>query len=139
MKRIVFVLIVLYICTIAAYGQIKVTALKGDVQIRHGASETWQQVSVGDILKPDDSMKSGKLSSATVMLDDGKKLTVPEQVIVDISDLRNLTQEDFLLKLAMEQVRSISLPAQDQPLNLPSTTTLHGTQQGMSDITAKNP
>ncbi len=115
-----------------SFTQMKITRMKGEVLVRHGASELWQPVSVGDILKPHDSMKLGKQASATVSIDSVKAITIPEHVIVDLSDLRNLTQKEFLLKLAMEDVRSAPLREGNDRLNIPQTTTMHGDQKGTS-------
>ena len=61
------------------------------------------------------------------------RLTLPEMVIVDCSDLRTLTQEELLLKLAMEGIRA--LPAQKRGAEpaIPRTTTVHGTQSDSED------
>ncbi|MBI3194250.1 MAG: hypothetical protein HYZ34_07280 [Ignavibacteriae bacterium] len=133
MKHVISLAFFCLILTAGLTAQFKVTALKGEVFIRHGAAEEWQKVAVSDVLKPDDSMKLEKHSSATIILEDGKKIVVPEQVIVDVSDLRDLTQDEFLLKLAMEQVRSIPLPEKEQKINIPQTTTVHGSSKGMSE------
>ncbi|MBI3189152.1 MAG: hypothetical protein HYZ33_00740 [Ignavibacteriales bacterium] len=138
MKNLFVLLISLLICSFSIVAQIKVAALKGDVSVRHGASEQWQSVAVGDVLKPDDSMKMRKQSSATITLEDGKKIVVPEQVIVDVSDLRDLTQDEFLLKLAMEQVRSISLPEKEDNINIPRTSSMHGSQKGITGKLSSN-
>ncbi|TAK55133.1 MAG: hypothetical protein EPO24_12480 [Bacteroidetes bacterium] len=139
MKRYRIYIVMLILVALPAMSQIKVHSVKGEVLVRHGASETWQQVAVGDILKPDDSMKSGKNSSATIVMSNGKKITVPDQVIVDVSDLRDLTQEEFLLKLAMEDVRSAPLPENDGNINIPRTTTTRGIEKGISASLANNP
>lgn len=139
MKTFYAFLLIWFAITVTSVAQIKLLAMKGDVTVRHGASESWQQVAVGDVLKPDDSMKLGKKSSATIMVEKGKIITAPEQVIVDVSDLRNLTQEEFLLKLAMEQVRSVQLPEKDDKINIPRTTTVHGSQKDLVTLASKNP
>ena len=105
---------------------IKVTAVKGSVYVRHNVQEQWVSVSPGDVLKPDDSMKSGRKSSATVVIDDKTTLTMPEQAIIDMSDLRTLTKEELLLKLAMERIRSVPDKSGDDELSIPRTTTMHG-------------
>jgi len=105
---------------------IKVTAVKGSVYVRHNVQEQWVNVSPGDVLKPDDSMKSGRKSSATVVIDDKTTLTMPEQAIVDMADLRTLTKEELLLKLAMERIRSVPDKSGDDELSIPRTTTIHG-------------
>ncbi|MBI5217049.1 MAG: hypothetical protein HY960_14940 [Ignavibacteriae bacterium] len=138
MRQLISLTLFCLILTAGLTAQFKVTALKGEVFVRHGAAEEWQNVAVGDVLKPDDSMKLEKHSSATIILEDGKKIVVPEQVIVDVSDLRDLSQDEFLLKLAMEQVRSISLPEKEQKINIPQTTTVHGSSKGMTEKLSTN-
>jgi hypothetical protein len=110
----------------AANADIKVSSVKGDVYVRHNVQEQWVRVAVGDILKPEDSMKLEKESSATVLIDGTNKLTLPELVIVDLSDLRTLSQEELLLKLAMERIRSVPAGQQDEERQIPKTTTVYG-------------
>jgi hypothetical protein len=126
MKRISGFIASLLVLAVCAHADIKITAIKGNVYVRHNVQEEWTQVAVGDILKPEDSMKLDKKSSATILIDGKNKVIVPEFVIVDLSDFRVLTQEDLLLKLAMERVRSLPPERQDNELQIPQTTTVHG-------------
>ena len=105
-------------------GDFVVKAGKGSVEVRKGVTEEWKKVKVGDLLKPEDSMSTGPGSSATVEFDK-RKLTVPEMTILDISDIRQLSQEDFLLKLAMQNILSVP-PRERDELSIPSATVLHG-------------
>jgi len=114
----------LCISTLAHTG-IKVIAAKGNVYVRHNVEEQWVPVSVGDVLKPEDSMRLDQKSTATIVIDGNKKLTLPELVIVDLSDLRMLTQEDLLLKLAMEHIRSIPIDKRDNEFKITRTTSVH--------------
>ncbi|HLF13588.1 MAG TPA: hypothetical protein VI932_01695 [Bacteroidota bacterium] len=110
---------------------IRVLTTRGDVAVRHGASEEWVKVAPGDVLKPEDSMRLGPGASSTLEAG-GKKLELPAMVIVDIADLRNITRFDLLLKLAMEDVRSVPKP--DPKLGNPgvakTTTTRAGNRNG---------
>ncbi len=89
---------------------IRIGSMQGDVTVRHGAAEEWVAVAVGDVLRPEDSVRMGEGSSATITIDDGagerRKVGLPPNVIVDIADLREMTRSDLLMKLAMEDVRS---------------------------------
>jgi len=105
-------------------GDFVVKAVKGSVEVRKGVTEEWKKVKVGDLLKPEDSMRTGPGSTATVEYDK-RKLTVPEMTILDISDVRQLSQEDFLLKLAMQNILSVP-PRERDELSIPSATVLHG-------------
>ena len=108
-----------------------VKAVKGTVEVRRGVTEEWRKVKIGDLLKPEDSMRTGAGAGATIEADK-KKLTVPEMTILDISDVRQLTQEDFLLKLAMENILAVP-PREKDELSIPSATVLHGTDMSKSD------
>ena len=101
-----------------------VKSIKGTVEVRRGVSEEWKTVKVGDLLRPEDTMRTEKKSSATITAE-GKQLLIPEQTMVDISDFRQLTQEEFLLKLAMENILAVP-PRDNDKITIPRTTVLHG-------------
>jgi hypothetical protein len=110
-----------------------VKAVKGTVEVRRGVTEEWHKVKVGDLLKPEDSMRTGPGASATIELEK-RKLVVPELTILDISDVRQLTQEDFLMKLAMENILAVP-PREKDELAIPSATVLHGENKSKTDVT----
>ena len=101
-----------------------VKAVKGTVEVRKGVMEEWKKLKVGDLLKPEDSMRTGLGSMATIEADK-RKLTIPEMTILDISDVRQLSQEDFLLKLAMQNILAVP-PRERDELSVPSATVIHG-------------
>jgi hypothetical protein len=109
-----------------------VKAVKGTVEVRRGVMEEWRKVKVGDLLKPEDSMRTGPGASATIEMDK-RKLVVPELTILDISDVRQLSQEDFLLKLAMENILAVP-PREKDELSIPSATVLHGENKSKIDL-----
>lgn len=110
----------------------KVLATQGGVTVRHGVNENWNPVAVGDILNSDDSIELDKQSSATLLSNGTAKITLPEMVIIDLSDLRMLSQEDLLLKLAMENIRSIPPRDDIKELNIPRVTIVHGEKKDQS-------
>lgn len=110
-----------------------VKAVKGTVEVRRGVMEEWRKVRVGDLLKPEDSMRTGPGASATIEMEK-RKLVVPELTILDISDVRQLSQEDFLLKLAMENILAVP-PREKDELAIPSATVLHGENKSKTDLT----
>jgi hypothetical protein len=109
-----------------------VRAVKGTVEVRRGVMEEWRKVKIGDLLKPEDSMRTGPGASATIEMD-RRKLVVPELTILDISDVRQLSQEDFLLKLAMENILAVP-PREKDELAIPSATVIHGENKSKTDL-----
>lgn len=134
MRTIILGCVTSILCLHLCLGQIKVIEVRGDVRVRHGVSQDWQLVRGGDILKPQDSMKLAKRASAAILVDGQKRLTIPENVIVDLSDFRTLTQEELLLKLAMERVRSVPSQERNDELVIPQTTVIHGAEKTPGDL-----
>jgi hypothetical protein len=71
---------------IARSEDITLRKANGEVFVRHGVTETWTKVAVGDVLKPDDTMKTGKKGSALLVVNGTKKMMLPAEVIVDVAD-----------------------------------------------------
>jgi hypothetical protein len=119
-------LVLVVAATFAARADVKVVSVHGDVKVRRGAEEQWRAVTPGEIVKPEDSMMSGRGATAVLSIDGASKVALPEMVIVDCADLRSLTQEELLLKLAMEGIRALPQQKKDVNPSIPRTTTVHG-------------
>lgn len=104
-----------------------VKTVRGTVEVRRGVNEEWKKLKAGDVLKPEDTMRTGKSAAATIE-SVNKTLSVPELTMIDISDVRNLTQEEFLLKLAMENILAVPEREENETV-LPSTTVLRGSNK----------
>ena len=126
MNRIMKAAVLCLMAAAIVRADVQVISVKGDVQVRRSMSEEWSPVAIGDILKPDDSIRSGRNSKAVIVIDGQKKITLPELAIVDCSDLKKLSQEELLLMLAMEQVRSVPARNADDDFSITKTTTVHG-------------
>jgi hypothetical protein len=129
MKRMLAVCLALGAATAFA-GEIVVHRVNGDVSVRHGVTEVWTRVAPGDVLRPDDTMRTGKKGSAVVTAETehaGKKtMSLPAEVIVDVSDIRELTREELMLKLTMEKVRASSYEWRNEELHIPNAAVVHG-------------
>ena len=130
-KRYLWIVVLSLLVVPLRAGDFLVKAIKGTVEVRRGVMEDWKKVKIGDVLKPEDSMRTGPGSSATIEADK-RRLTVPEMTILDISDVRQLSQEDFLLKLAMQNILAVP-PREKDDLSIPSATVLHGSNVSKVD------
>jgi len=126
----------------AAAGDVVIQKAQGDVRARQGVAEVWNTVSVGDVLRPNDTMKTGKRSSAVLLArvegKPDKRISLPADVIVDISDIRELTQEELMLKLTMEKVRSSSYEWKTNELQMPNATVVHGQDRRSTEPLSEN-
>jgi hypothetical protein len=137
MKTLIGVLL----CAVVSFASgrdIIVKRVQGDVSVRHGVTEAWTRVSVGDVLKPDDTMRTGTRGQASLLAADGKRLTLPPEVIVDMSDVRDLSSEELLLKLTMEKVRSSSYQWKSDEMQIPNAPVVHGADRTPSDPLVEN-
>ncbi|RPH36909.1 hypothetical protein EHM92_03730, partial [bacterium] len=135
MKQLLFFICLLACGSGIAQAQdIVVQRLQGEVAVRHGVTEVWTHVAVGDVLRPDDTMKTGKKGTAVLSApfkSSGavKRITLPPEVIVDVSDVRELSQEELMLKLTMERVRASSYQWKSDDLHIPNAAVVHGTDR----------
>jgi hypothetical protein len=143
MKTIIAVLFACMVPLFANGGSIVVVKATGDVQVRQGVTEVWNAVAVGDELRPHDTMRTGANGGAVVVvhLDATgtiKRITLPSQVIVDMSDIRDLTQEELMLKLTMEKVRASSYEWKNDGLQLPNAAVVHGENKASGGAPPEN-
>ncbi len=137
MKKLILVVTLIIGLAINIFADIKLLSAKGDVKVRRGVGEQWQQIKAGEILQLDDAIFIGRKSTASISLDGQKKITLPERTIVEISDLRYLSKEELLLKLAMDRI--IAVPQQDRKDGLmpAQTTVIHGEKKPETSAAAK--
>ena len=135
MKKVFAVLSIICIALIARGEGVVLQKASGEVYVRHGVAETWTRVVVGDVLKPDDTMKTGKKGSALLVVSGNKRMALPAEVIVDVSDIRDLSQEELMLKLTMEKVRASSYQWKNDEMNMPNAAFTHGEPPATSTLT----
>jgi hypothetical protein len=116
--------------------------MQGDVSVRQGVTEVWTRAAVGDVLRPDDTMKTGPKGSAVLIVSMGngtfKRITLPPEVIVDMSDIRELSQDELMLKLTMEKVRSSPYEWKNEDLQVPNAAVIHGTDKSAGSAALEN-
>ncbi len=115
--------------------QITLQKAQGEVLLRPGVAETWVKARAGEVLNPDATLKTGKHSSAVIVLRaSNKTISLPPEVMVDISDIRELTQEELMLKLTMERVRASSYEWKNKEMDIPGSTTFRGEDKERSAV-----
>lgn len=130
------VLLMLVIVPMMLANTITIRSVNGTVEVRKGVSEEWKSVVVGDILKPEDTIRSGERSSAVLTIG-ATRVSIPEMTMVDMIDFRQMSREDFLLRLAMEDI--LSVPNRDEDkIVIPAATVLHGSRNGATTAEPRN-
>jgi hypothetical protein len=133
MKRLAFFLASVFLTAHASGEGITVQSARGEVSVRHGVTESWTPVGAGDLLRLHDSMKTGGSGAAVLSVATAsgtKTIALPSEVIVDISDIRDLSQEELMLKLTMEKVRGSGYQWDELDPSIPNAGVIHGTNKG---------
>jgi len=140
--------VIVMTCCLVAFadaGDIVVQKVQGDVRVRHGITEVWMKAKPGDVLRPNDTMKTGKGASAVISAPvetsspaGSRNISLPPEVMVDMSDLRDLSQEELMLKLTMEKVRSSSYEWKNNDLRLPNAAVVRGPDRTPSTRLSEN-
>jgi hypothetical protein len=144
MKTIVLMLILAVACGVApAAESIIIQRADGEVSVRHGVAEVWNKVAPGDVLRPNDTMRTGKGGKVVLLVQWGttatsKKMSLPPHVIVDMSDIRDLTQEELMLKLTMEKVRGSSYQWKNDGMVIPDAAVVHGANNATAAPLSEN-
>ncbi len=126
MNKLISIFTLLIALTLSSFADVKVQGIKGDVKVRHGVNEEWTAIKIGDVVNIEDAIMVGEKSSTVLLIDGTKKIAVAENSIVDVSDLRALSQEELLLKLAMDRILSVPTQDRDNDLTPARTTIIHG-------------
>jgi hypothetical protein len=140
MKAYIMLVIVL-VAAVGVRAEITVDAARGDVRARHGVTESWTEVAAGDVLKPNDSIRTGPGAQAVIRVegeDASRTIRLPGDVIVELSDIRQLTQEELMLKLTMEKVRMAPSDWKTGELGVPGAAVVHGSDRSSEETPLEN-
>lgn len=105
-----FVFTVFFLGTVSLSANVHIVKLQGDVKVRMGLDEVWQTASSEMILKNIDTILTGERSAVTLKLSEGITFTLGSQSILDIGDLREITERELFLYLTAEKVKQIPNP-----------------------------
>lgn len=108
MKQIfLFILGISFSLAAILHADIVIQKMHGDVKVRLGLDETWQTAKNKMVLKNIDTILTGEESEAVLLLPEGMTFTLGSQSILDIGDLREITERELFLFLTSQKIRDI--------------------------------
>jgi tetratricopeptide (TPR) repeat protein len=136
-KRISILIIVLlpFLAAHSAYAGAKITKISGDVKVRRGVEEAWQNATIGVLLEDIDSILTGANSEVALVTDDGVNFKLGESSTLDISDLRKITRQEMFLYLMSKKVQKIEPGTGTTKLRIGNVSVVHGESKAKSDST----
>ena len=119
-----------------AFAAVEIESMRGEVQVRHGLDEHWNDAQKGMQLEDIDTIQTGE---GTVVLkrQDGSLFTMGSLSILDISDLRTISRQEMFVFLMSQKVQRMKPRQQPSTLNTPNVTSVHGDKKSSQERTKK--
>ncbi len=121
----VFILISLTQAAFAVPG-VKIISISGEVKIRRGVEETWHHASVGMLLEEIDTILTGEAATVVLKTDEGATFRLGSFAILDIADLRKITERELFLYLMSKKVNQIPNREGKTRLRIGNVSVVHG-------------
>jgi hypothetical protein len=112
-----------------AESPVRVVAVTGDVRVRRGLEESWSPSGAGAELKALDTIFCGEASQAVLALEDGTRFTLGGNALLDVSDLRRITERQLFLFLMSQKIGRITESDSSSVLHITSVSVVRGTQK----------
>jgi len=108
MRRLKYIAVILYLWAGLALGQsVEIQSMHGEVRVRQGLSEDWSPARTGMTLRAIDSILSGETGGAVLRLENGASFRLGSWMVLDIGDLRRISERDLFLYLMSEKVKQL--------------------------------
>lgn len=114
---------------------VHILQIRGDVQIRRGLDEVWTFARAGDDLEEMDSIMTGPESGVTLQLADGTQFRLAGLTMIDIADLRRLSQQEMFLYIMSQKVDKLPKPPTGTKLEIGSVSVVHGENKAVPAMT----
>jgi hypothetical protein len=122
---ILFGILVFNICTTWA-DEVKILSMKGEVKVRRGVEEFWQPAILGQFLENIDTILTGEKGEVILKLADGTEFCLGPNAIIDISDLRKISDRELFLFLTREKLNNVERRSEPTPLRIGNVSVIHG-------------
>lgn len=112
-----------------AAAPIKIISVSGDVKIRRGVEENWQRAVAGMLLEAVDTILTGEAATVTLEIQDGATFRLGSFAILDVADLRKITEREMFLYLMSQKVNQIPARPEKAKLRVGNVSVIHGASQ----------
>jgi hypothetical protein len=107
-----------------------VASMRGDVRVRRGLDEAWSSAVPGAPLEPLDTVWSGEGSEVTLRLEDGTRFTLGSSAMLDVGDLRRITEKQMFLFLMSRKVGRLPDAGEAVPIRVANVSVVRGSDAG---------
>ena len=117
--------------------KVRIKQISGDVKIRRGVEESWFPAGPGTWLDEIDSILTGE-GQAVLEVEDGKTFRLGSNAILDIADLRRITEQELFLLLMSKKIQNMESRQEKTRLRIGDINVLHGEQKTDSLVGAES-
>jgi len=128
-----FLMVVSLLCFQITYPttDVRIRNFKGDVKVRRGLEEAWNLVGTGMLLEDIDSILTGEVSEVVLVIDGERLFTLGGNSILDISDLRKITDRELFLYLMSQKLKNIERPTGESKLRIENIGVVRAERKGV--------
>ncbi|MCG8608601.1 hypothetical protein MJD09_26895 [bacterium] len=109
-----------------AWSSVRIKSLAGEVKVRRGVEETWHPVSTGARLEEIDSILTGEAGEVVLELASGDDFHLGSNAILDVADLRKITEQDLFLLLMSRKIQKMEQREKKTKLRIGRVNVVHG-------------
>jgi len=115
-----------FVQTVAAAPAVKIISISGEVKVRRGVEESWHPAAAGMSLEAIDTILTGEASAVALETPDGGTFRLGSYAILDIADLRKITEREMFLYLMSQKVNQIPQRPEKVKLRVGNVSVVHG-------------
>lgn len=126
--RICFLFVFCFVFSDAAWAAegVKVARIDSEVLVRRGVDEEWQRAAVGMLLDDLDTIVTGEGAEVVLEMRDGSSFRLGGNSMLDIADLRKITERELFLYLMSEKIDNIQPRQEKIRLRVGNISAVHG-------------
>jgi tetratricopeptide (TPR) repeat protein len=113
---------------------VEIFQIKGEVKVRQGVEEFWQPAVLGQFIKDVDTILTGEKGEVVLKLADGTKFILGPNAILDIADLRTITDKELFIFLTREKLNKVDRNKEKTPLRIGNVSVVHGASRDSQEV-----
>jgi tetratricopeptide (TPR) repeat protein len=127
-KRLAFCVLFFFcfVQIVAAAPLAKIISISGEVKVRRGIEENWHPAAAGMSLEEIDTILTGEAAAVTLETQEGGAFRLGSYAILDIADLRRITEREMFLYLMSQKVNQIPDRPEKVKLRVGNVSVIHG-------------
>lgn len=125
-KNLIYIMLIGVSQICWAVEQAKIVKISGEVKVRRGVEEKWENAYIWMLLKPIDTILTGEQSEVVLELSDNRNFILGSNSMLDVGDLREISEKELFLFLMSTKIGNIAPREQKTPIRVGNVSVVHG-------------